>query len=223
MRAPIKSLPLALAFVLTCVGFDQTAFHAEANVGHIDRRGARILFGVPVLAPFAHTRFCLVYPSECRVHEFLFRGGAFALTGYRRAELVRINAEVNHTIGPQHANETVVDEKWLIAPASGDCNDYAVTKRHQLLARGWPARALLLAEVVVPSGEHHLVLVVRTREGDLVADNLASAIRPWTETQYRWVRIQSPTNPLFWWTIKWPWRLAAGLRMRSSPYATDHG
>jgi len=38
-------------------------------------------------------------------------------------------------------------DTWRIALLSGDCNDYAVTKRHELLA------ILLLAEVVTPRGE----------------------------------------------------------------------
>ena len=92
-------------------------------------------------------------------------------------------------------------ETWLISPDRGDCNDYAVTKRHELLDRGWPARALLLSEVVVSSGEHHLVLVVRTRSGDLVLDNLTSQIKPWSRAPYRWVRIQKPNDSRLWTTI----------------------
>ena len=52
-----------------------------------------------------------------------------------------------------------------------------MTKRHELMARGWPARSLLLAEVVTNWGEHHLVLVVRTRTADLVLDNLDADIK----------------------------------------------
>ena len=52
----------------------------------------------------------------------------------------------------------------------GDCNDHAITKRHILIAHGWPPRALLLSEVVVPSGQHDLVLVVRTKNADLVLE-----------------------------------------------------
>jgi predicted transglutaminase-like cysteine proteinase len=29
-----------------------------------------------------------------------------------------------------------------VSPPAGDCNDYAVTKCHQPLTRGWPSRAL---------------------------------------------------------------------------------
>ena len=65
------------------------------------------------------------------------------------------------------------------------CHDYAVTKRHELLTRGWPSRSLLLAEVVVPWGEHHLILVVRTSDGDLVLDNLNPGIKSWSRTPYK--------------------------------------
>jgi predicted transglutaminase-like cysteine proteinase len=162
----------------------------------------RIAFDAPSLAPFAHTRFCLKYPSDCRVDKILFRGGAIDLNAKRRAELVRVNAAVNREIRPERINDTVVGEKWLIAPKSGDCHDYAVTKRHELLGRGWPARSLLLAEVVTSWGEHHLVLVVRTRQGDFVADNLNANIRNWSKTPYQWVRVELPVNPMFWSTIK---------------------
>jgi predicted transglutaminase-like cysteine proteinase len=79
----------------------------------------------------------------------------------------------------------------VIAPASGDCEDYAVTKRAELLDRGWPARALLLSEVTTASGEHHMVLVVRTKSGDLVLDNLTHEVRLWFNVPYQSIRMQS--------------------------------
>jgi predicted transglutaminase-like cysteine proteinase len=161
----------------------------------------RIQFATPTLAPFAHARHCAQYPDECRVHRMAFRGGKLALTDKRWAELTAVNAQVNRSIRPERNLLGVAGEEWLIAPKAGDCNDYAVTKRHELIARGWPSRALLLAEVVVPSGEHHLVVVVRVNEGDFVIDNLNANIRPWNKTQYRWVRIQTPRDPTTWATI----------------------
>jgi predicted transglutaminase-like cysteine proteinase len=161
----------------------------------------KIAFAAPTLAPFAHTRFCMQYPAECASHRTVFRGGPVRLTDQRREELVEVNAEVNRSIRPERNTEGLTGEEWLLSPKSGDCNDYAVTKRHELLARGWPSRVLLLAEVVTTWGEHHLVLVVRTREGDLVADSLQQDIKPWTRTPYEWVRIQSPQKPAFWSTI----------------------
>jgi predicted transglutaminase-like cysteine proteinase len=158
----------------------------------------RIQFAAPQLAPFAHARFCVQYPEDCKVKRMAFRPKKLQLTDKRFAELMSINTEVNRSIRPERNLGGVATERWLISPKSGDCNDYAVTKRHELLARGWPSRSVLLAEVVVPSGEHHLVVVVRAQEGDLVIDNLNANIRPWFKTGYQWVRIQSPMNPNYW-------------------------
>jgi predicted transglutaminase-like cysteine proteinase len=169
-------------------------------------RADLIAFDGPAGAPFAHTRFCLKYPAECRVpkQKLQFRGGPIELTAARRQDLTRVNTDVNRSIIGTRMNEPVAQELWVISPKAGDCNDYAVTKRHKLIASGWPARALLLAQVVTASGEGHLVLVVRTRQGDLVADNLNANLRNWTKTPYEWVKIESPVNPLFWSKLKTP-------------------
>ena len=165
----------------------------------------RIKFDNFVLAPMGHIRFCVEHPEDCQVGKVDFRRRHVILTAERWTELNRINREVNRdiipdpTMGPETA-------EWKIAPQSGNCHDYAVTKRHDLLAEGWPARDLLLVEVVVPSGEHHLILVVRTKDIDLVLDNLNANIRTaaMTRYQYQWVRIESPYNPRFWAAVTVP-------------------
>ena len=149
-----------------------------------------IRFEEPTLAPIAYSRFCMQYPDDCQVHRAFFRPPRpQVLTASRLEDLVQVNRDVNRAIAPRADIGDVSSERWRVAPESGACHDYAVTKRHELLARGWPARSLLLAEVVVPWGEHHLVLVVRTNTGDLVLDSLNGSIRPWSRTPYQWVRI----------------------------------
>ena len=165
-------------------------------------KSERIVLQGPTLAPLGHTRFCLQYPHECRVQRPQFGKRGTVLGQKRWAELVKVNETVNASIAPQANTEGLVGEEWLLSPAAGDCNDYAVTKRHQLLARGWPSRSLLLAEVATTRGEHHLVLVVRTGKGDVVLDNLVGEIVPWSRTDYRWVRVQSPDNPAYWSTVR---------------------
>ena len=160
-----------------------------------------ISFRTPTLAPMAFTQFCLRYADQCKPQRMIFRGGPVRMTAERLEDLKEVNEVVNAGITPEPNYQGLAGEKWLIAPARGDCNDYAVTKRSALLDRGWPARALLLSEVVTSSGEHHLILVVRTSSGDLVLDNLTHAIRPWSRAPYRWVRIQTPKNPNYWATI----------------------
>jgi len=182
------------------VRFDTTAGHPGA--ANLFQRGVQLIrFDQPTLPPMAFTQFCLRYARECKPQRMLFRGGRLKATGQRLAELDRINRTVNSSILPERNDKGLAGEKWLLSPALGDCNDYAVTKRHQLTADGWPARAVLLSEVETASGEHHLVVVVRTRDGDLVLDNLTDRIMPWFHKPYRWLRIQTPENPNYWASI----------------------
>jgi predicted transglutaminase-like cysteine proteinase len=200
MRRTKKSVGAAAALALAClVPFAQ---YAEAAFFGLPRalkdHVARVSFVVPSLAPMAFTRFCIRYRDDCEVHRMLAYRRGLALTPERWDELVTVNRAVNRAIVPQRNEDGLAGEAWLVAPAAGDCNDYAVTKRHELLVRGWPSHALVLAEVVVPSGEHHLVLVVRTRDGDFVLDNLNATVRSVSQPRYRWVRAQSPRHPSFW-------------------------
>lgn len=160
----------------------------------------RIELGRPTLPPFAYTVFCLRYAAECRLRRS-FRGGPIRMTAERWADLDETNRTVNLAIAPARNELGLAGEEWIINPARGDCNDYAVSKRHELLRRGWPARVLLLSEVVVTSGEHHLVLLVRTRSGDLVLDNLTPQIKPWSRAPYRWVRVERPRRNGLWMTV----------------------
>jgi len=162
---------------------------------------SRIQFDAPALAPMAHTFFCLKYQDDCKVDKTASTDSTVTLTSNRWAELERVNAAVNQAIVPHPNTKGLAGEVWLISPRAGECHDYAVTKRHELLALGWPEQDLLLSEVVTSWGEHHLVLVIRTSDGDFVADNLNPNIRIWSQTPYQWVRIQSPGNPLIWSTL----------------------
>jgi predicted transglutaminase-like cysteine proteinase len=162
---------------------------------------SRIQFGTPALAPMSHTFFCLKYRDDCKVEKTTLDAGVMALAPQRWAELVRVNGAVNHSIIPHPNTKGLAGEVWLISPKEGECHDYAVTKRHKLIALGWPEQDLLLAEVVTSWGEHHLVLVIRTSDGDFVADNLNPNIRIWTQVPYQWVRIQSAGDPKIWSTV----------------------
>jgi predicted transglutaminase-like cysteine proteinase len=153
-----------------------------------------------VLPPLGHTHFCLRYPRDC--DRTSSRNIASIPFGERWPQLNFINQVINAAIAPKPGDPTV-DSDWLIGPAEGNCNDYAVTKRHLLLEAGWPASALLLAEVVrVTTGEHHLILIVRGTNSDLVLDNLRPFIVGLAETRddYLWVRLESAENPRFWTT-----------------------
>lgn len=147
------------------------------------------------IAPFAHVMFCVRQPADCTASS---GPDIVELTLAKRRELITVNAEINREIAP--AND-IGDDQWTLAPASGDCEDYAITKRHALIARGWPAAALRLAVAHTAWGEGHLVLVVRTSSGDLVLDNLTGAVRSWRKTGLRWDMIQASDNPKIWYRL----------------------
>ncbi len=173
-----------------------------ASVPHVPQQDIQFIrFDLATLPPMAFTQFCLKYVSDCKPQRLLFGADRVELNKVRWAELETTNRTVNSSIHPARNEDGLAGEKWLLGPVRGDCNDYAVTKRHQLIARGWPARTVLLSEVVTVSGEHHLVTIVRTNGGDLVLDNLTDRIVPWSRTPYRWVRIQMPKNPNYWASI----------------------
>ena len=157
--------------------------------------------GTPTLAPFQHVRFCLRYPADCKSDPT--ESERIELTTENSELLKRVNHGVNTAIAPTAKSYgPVLEDGWTIAPAAGDCNDYAVTKRHELLQSGLPAKALRLSVVKTSSGIGHLVLVVVTTKGDIVMDNLTEAIRPWQSTDYDWLKIQSAADARLWHGVK---------------------
>ena len=147
------------------------------------------------LAPFAFARFCRDNKEDCVAPD---GESTVQLTPQRRAELQSINSSINRSIRPVNDSG---EDLWQADVKSGDCEDYALTKRRHLIAEGWPAKTLRIAVARTPWGEGHAVLVVKTSEGDLVLDNRISAIRTWNKTDLIWVKIQSGDNPRLWFDI----------------------
>jgi predicted transglutaminase-like cysteine proteinase len=162
-----------------------------------------IVEAAPTLAPFQHVRFCLRYPSDCTTSTAHI--ARIELDQPTMDLLIRVNRDVNLSITAMvKTYGSDLEAGWTIAPDIGDCNDYAVTKRHKLLESGLPSPLLRLSVLRTASGVGHLVLVVATTKGDMVMDNLTDAIRPWQLTNYHWVKIQSATNPRFWSEVRSP-------------------
>ena len=92
----------------------------------------------------------------------------------------------------------------------GDCEDYALQKRHNLISKGWPVSALLMTVVRDEKGEGHAVLTARTVQGDFILDNKIEDVRMWNKTPYQFVMRQSYLNPKVW----------VALDTRQGPLAT---
>src|SRR5437660_4679271 len=93
----------------------------------------------PTLSPFQHVRFCLRYPADCKSDPT--ETTTVELTAETLETMDRVNRDVNASIMPVARSNAIADGGWTISPASGDCNDYAVTKRHELVQNGFPAKA----------------------------------------------------------------------------------
>jgi predicted transglutaminase-like cysteine proteinase len=113
--------------------------------------------------------------------------------------LVSINDHVNGSIAPEtDKNLYNVAEYWTYPNGTGDCEDYALEKRRQLIAGGWDPSTLLMTVVRQRNGEGHAVLMVRTDRGDLVLDNQDGRVLVWNDTPYQFIKRQSQTNAGKW-------------------------
>jgi predicted transglutaminase-like cysteine proteinase len=149
-------------------------------------------------APQAFLDYCTRVPTDCAAGSI--SENRVVLDDRAWAKLETINTGVNSAISP--ASDQVnhgVGELWSLPTSGrGDCEDYALLKRHVLLRQGWPAGALLLTIVIDAKNEGHAVLTVRSDRGDLVLDNTDNRIRLWHETGYRFLMRQSFANPMQW-------------------------
>ena len=152
-------------------------------------------------------KFCERYPGECDLN--IAEASTIQLNSRNWKALQTVNRKVNTTIKPKTDMEHwgVVDRWDLPEDGYGDCEDFQLLKRKLLVEQyGLPKRAFRMTVVIDEQGEGHAVMMVRTNEGDLVLDNKRSAILPWHETGYvfvkregqdgrEWVSLGEQTSP----------------------------
>lgn len=165
-------------------------------------RSTHIHLGMSVPIPQGYYELCVAQPSVCRPRKGqadVTRDGQVVLSRKRLQQMVSVNAAVNRSMrAVEDINRLGVADKWSIGGSSGDCEDFALTKRQRLLAQGWPSSALLIALVRTSWGQQHAVLLVRTDKGDYALDNLVQEVKPWRSTSYSWDKVQSPTQMWVW-------------------------
>lgn len=148
--------------------------------------------------PYAFWRFCDEFPADCaRQRQIEAR---FDATPERTAELDAINRRINTEIEPVTDMELYgVSDYWTLPRnGKGDCEDYALLKRHELIKAGWPASALLITVVRDEKQDGHAVLTARTAHGDFILDNKTNDIKLWNKTPYHFVMRQSYLDPKAW-------------------------
>lgn len=147
--------------------------------------------------PAGYHEFCKHHRDECQIKT---RGDARVhLTAARWNDLVVVNDAINRAITPVTDEELFGrEEVWVYPSTMGDCEDFVLLKRRELIKRGWPVGSLLVTVVRQKNGDGHAVLTVLTDRGDLVLDNLEEQVKVWSQTDYRYVKRQSEFDTGRW-------------------------
>jgi predicted transglutaminase-like cysteine proteinase len=149
---------------------------------------------IPRHPPLAHVAFCYRYTGQCDVAPDSRRPGM--TEAEMLAEVEGVNRSVNARIRPR--NDTPGEDRWDINVTAGDCEDYALTKRADLLALGWPSNTMRLA-IVQHGRQYHAVLLVQVGNEELVLDNLIPEVVLLQQIQYRILMLQDRNDPRAWW------------------------
>lgn len=178
----MKTMLQSVATFALCVGMSGAASAA-----------AWLKTGSTASRPFGHVAYCAALKSDCAK-----RKAAVKLPTISLAKLRSVNKAVNLSIKPvSDMDQFGTREKWVQSTKAGDCEDYALAKRAKLSRMGIPKASLLLA-VGRSAGEAHTVLVVRTKDGDFVLNNLKDEVTPIGFSTLGISKIQSPTDGSDW-------------------------
>lgn len=151
--------------------------------------------------PIGHYDFCKANPQECSIR--LRDVGPLHLTDSKWREIVDVNRQVNAAVRPMNDFDIYgKDEVWAYPRGTGDCEDYVLEKRRDLMSKGISLSDLLITVVRKSDGEGHAVLTVRTDEGDFILDNLTDRVKPWEATGYRFLKRQATTHTGRWVSIR---------------------
>lgn len=146
-------------------------------------------------APSAAQNLCQKYDWACKT------SGSFRKLTQDDIDLVRkVNLKVNRQIREVSDSRQYrkLDYWTLPLSARGDCEDFALLKKQQLVAAGFAPERLLIATVLDHNRQGHAVLILRADSGDYVLDNLTNRIKPWQSTRYIFLRMQNPDAPRKW-------------------------
>ena len=147
--------------------------------------------------PIGHAIFCRTHARECAAYGSV--KAPMHLTQARWDQLLRVNAEENAAIIPVTDQQLYQSrEFWTYPNGYGDCEDYVLAKRRDLIALGWSPSNLFITVVRQVSGDGHAVLMARTDRGDLILDNLEDLVKVWNQTPYQYLKRQSQSHAGQW-------------------------
>jgi predicted transglutaminase-like cysteine proteinase len=180
-RAVLIGIPLVVGGATSQA---QTLASLPSTVAPIDKSGPARPIG-------AWVKFCEQLPAECAIDPS--EPAFVTLTPAVWTAIVSVNRRVNGKVKPLTDKEHwgVVDRWEFPDDGYGDCEDYQLLKRRTLAGKGLSRRAMRMTVVIDEIGEGHAVLMIRTDRGDYILDNKTSAVLPWDQTGYTFVKRES--------------------------------
>ncbi|WP_170570403.1 transglutaminase-like cysteine peptidase [Ruegeria atlantica] len=145
--------------------------------------------------PSGARQLCRQYSWACSTK------ASVAMSNQQEMRIIqRVNRQVNATTrSVTDRSQYRTAERWALPTSrGGDCEDFALLKKRDLIRAGVDPSKLLIATVLDTKRNSHAVLVYRSAAGDLVLDNLTNQIKPWSATRYLFLRMQNPSKPSSW-------------------------
>ncbi|CAD0185603.1 hypothetical protein RUESEDTHA_02496 [Ruegeria sp. THAF57] len=192
-RAVVKRSALSLGRAIGVSALACAAMFGGSNVEASEGSFIRAVAASP--PPSGARQLCRQYAWACS------STSSISLTTQQEMRIInRVNRQVNATtreVTDQSQYRTV--ERWALPTSrGGDCEDFALLKKRDLIRAGIDPSKLLIATVLDTQRQAHAVLVYRSAGGDLVLDNLTNSIKPWSATRYLFLRMQDPRKPSNW-------------------------
>lgn len=167
-----------------------------ASVAQAEARTSIVPEGVAADAPPGYQAMCerdqdlCSNPVQPGTRRFVDAPDAMKLLG-------EVNRRVNRTV---HWRADPF-ERWERPSGRrpvGDCEDFAIEKRAQLIDAGIPPEDLFYLIGYLPGVGLHAVLAAHTVDGDFILDNRTNALLAWGDGPYTWILRQAQGNPREW-------------------------
>lgn len=161
--------------------------------------GSQPSFAGPLIAPTRSIAAPKGFAGACGQYAWLCvnKAGRSMPDSVAMSLLKSVNRSVNARVRP--VADRGNSDRWSLPTNNrGDCEDYALAKKKQLIEAGFPANRLAMTVVLDRRGNNHAVLMARLNGGDYVLDNLSGSVKSWQSTGYTFLARQSFENKKVW-------------------------
>lgn len=178
------------------IGLGMVVLAANPAYAMAEATGQTILPKQSVSAPLGARALCQRYDWACAPSA----QGAVTEAQAMLELADRINQSINRGVREiTDQRQYQRQDHWALPTLEGgDCEDFALLKKRELIRAGIAPDRLRIATVLDQAHQAHAVLILRTPRGDYVLDNLTDQIKPWDQTGYAFLRMQDPRVASGW-------------------------